>query len=112
SFGLAARRRPGFPGVWVGDDKIASVGIHVRNWVTRHGVALNVAVQAEHFSMIRPCGLPVRAVSMNERLAAPAAWDDVERRLASETADLLGRRLVERSLREVGEGPWAAYPRT
>jgi len=64
--GIDAARRDGFPGVWVGDRKIASIGVYVRGWVTRHGLALNVAVNPSHFAMIRPCGLPIRTVSIAE----------------------------------------------
>jgi lipoyl(octanoyl) transferase len=79
----------------MGDRKIASIGVSVRDWVTCHGVALNVAVRAEHFAMIHPCGLPIRVVSMNDVLATPAAWSDVESALAAEIGLLLGRRWIE-----------------
>ena len=56
-FGLAAGRRPGLTGVWTGDRKIASIGIHVRQWVTFHGFALNVATDPRAFDSIVPCGI-------------------------------------------------------
>ncbi|MBM3266127.1 MAG: lipoyl(octanoyl) transferase LipB [Candidatus Sericytochromatia bacterium] len=56
TLGVAGRREPGLTGVWVGDRKIASLGIAVRNWVTYHGVALNVAPDPG-FAAIRACGL-------------------------------------------------------
>ncbi len=58
AFGVAAATRVGLTGVWVGDDssKIASIGIHVRHWITMHGFALNVAPNLDHFDWIRPCG--------------------------------------------------------
>jgi lipoate-protein ligase B len=55
--GLAAGRRPGLTGVWTGDRKIASIGIHVRQWVTFHGFALNVATDPRAFDSIVPCGI-------------------------------------------------------
>ena len=63
-YGVEATRRAGYPGVWVKDRKIASVGVSVRHWVTLHGLAFNVDVNKEHFAMINPCGLPIEMVSL------------------------------------------------
>jgi len=52
-----ARRRTEELGVWVGDSKIASIGVHVSRWITTHGFALNVDPELEYFSSIVPCGL-------------------------------------------------------
>ena len=57
TFGVAAERRPGFTGVWVGNDKLAAIGVGIRRWVTMHGFALNVADLREPFAAIVPCGL-------------------------------------------------------
>ncbi len=57
-FGIAADRRPGYTGVWTGGRKIASIGIHVRQWVTWHGFALNVTTDLSPFELIVPCGIP------------------------------------------------------
>lgn len=56
-FGVSATRQPGLTGVWVGDRKIASLGVGVRKWVTMHGFALNVCNTLEDFERITPCGL-------------------------------------------------------
>jgi lipoyl(octanoyl) transferase len=56
--GIAAGRRPGLTGVWIGERKIASIGIHVRTWVTWHGFALNVTTDLSPFDLIVPCGIP------------------------------------------------------
>ena len=56
-FGIAGERG-GQTGVWVGRKKIASIGAAVRNWVTFHGVALNVNTDLSYFQMITPCGFP------------------------------------------------------
>lgn len=50
-------RRPGLTGVWIGDSKVASVGVAVRRWVTWHGFALNVHTELSSFQRFRPCGL-------------------------------------------------------
>jgi len=56
--GIPATRNPGFTGVWTGNRKIASIGIHVKQWVTWHGFALNVTTDLAEFARIVPCGIP------------------------------------------------------
>jgi len=57
-FGVAARRRPGHPGVWVDESrKICSMGIGVRRWVTYHGLSLNVGNDVSLFEKITLCGI-------------------------------------------------------
>jgi lipoyl(octanoyl) transferase len=56
--GIIATRREGQTGVWIGNRKIASLGVGVRSWVTLHGFALNVQnLSLEPFQMITPCGI-------------------------------------------------------
>lgn len=56
-FGIEARPRVGFTGVWVDDRKIGSIGVGIRRWVTYHGFALNVATDLSFFDAIVPCGI-------------------------------------------------------
>jgi lipoate-protein ligase B len=82
TFGLAAATVPGKAGVWVGDRKIASLGISLRRWVTFHGFALNVGVDLTGFGIIRPCGEePGVMTSVEALLGRPVAMDDVRRRV-------------------------------
>jgi len=67
-YGLKADRKPGFPGVWVGNDKITAIGCAVKRWVTMHGFALNVNTNLEHFRWINPCGFTDKGVTSLERL--------------------------------------------
>jgi lipoyl(octanoyl) transferase len=55
--GVPAERNPGFTGVWTRGRKIASLGIHVKQWVTFHGFALNVTTDLSYFDLIVPCGI-------------------------------------------------------
>jgi lipoyl(octanoyl) transferase len=57
---IPAERKPGFTGVWTrgGSRKIASIGIHVKQWVTWHGFALNITTDLGAFDRIVPCGIP------------------------------------------------------
>jgi lipoate-protein ligase B len=56
-FGLEGARRPPFTGIWIGDKKIAAIGVAVRRCITFHGLALNVNTDLEYFKRIVPCGL-------------------------------------------------------
>jgi lipoyl(octanoyl) transferase len=57
-FGIPAERNPGYTGVWTRGRKIASIGVHVKQWVTWHGFALNVTAELSPFDLIIPCGIP------------------------------------------------------
>jgi lipoyl(octanoyl) transferase len=54
---IEADRNPGLTGVWTAGRKIASIGIHVKQWVTLHGFALNVTTNLDPFDLIVPCGI-------------------------------------------------------
>ena len=66
--GIAASTRAGLTGVWVGDEKVASIGVGVRRGVTIHGVALNVGTELGYFAAIVPCRLPNLKVTSLDRL--------------------------------------------
>jgi lipoyl(octanoyl) transferase len=57
ALGIAAGPNPGLTGVWTRGRKIASIGIHVKQWVTFHGFALNVNTELSYFDLIVPCGI-------------------------------------------------------
>ena len=57
TLGLEAARRPGYPGVWVRGRKIAAIGVHLRQWVSMHGVALNLSTDLAQYAAIVPCGI-------------------------------------------------------
>ena len=65
---IRADRVAGLSGVWVGQDKVAAMGVHVSKWVTSHGFALNVSTDLSHFGRISPCGIADRGVTSMERL--------------------------------------------
>jgi lipoyl(octanoyl) transferase len=65
--GVPAERNPGYTGVWTRGRKIASIGIHVKQWVTWHGFALNVTTDLSYFERIVPCGIPGVEMTSLER---------------------------------------------
>lgn len=87
-FGVSASAIPGKAGVWLGDRKIASLGISVRRWVTFHGFALNVSVDLADFEVIRPCGEdPGIMTSMAAILGGPVSMPEVRRRVTARFAE-------------------------
>lgn len=96
-FGLNARRREGkdFIGVWVGDAKIASIGVHVSRWVTTHGFALNVSTDLSWFGRIVPCGLSrVEMASIESLTGRTVPVPEVAETLTGHFADVFGRELA------------------
>jgi lipoate-protein ligase B len=74
--GIAGERRPEYTGVWTGGRKLASIGVHVRQWVTWHGFALNVTTDLSYFDLIVPCGIPdVVMTSVQRELGERAPRD-------------------------------------
>ncbi len=81
SFGIVASRIFGKTGVFVGPDKIASLGIGVRKWVTYHGLGINVNTDLKLFDLIKPCGLDVRMTSIARIKGNPVDMGKVKQQL-------------------------------
>jgi lipoate-protein ligase B len=99
--GVAAVPNPGLTGVWTRGRKIASIGIHVKQWVTFHGFALNVSTDLSCFDLIVPCG--IRDVIMTSvavelgRADAAVLWEDTRQAVIAEMADALELQPFENS---------------
>ncbi|HEX7078220.1 MAG TPA: lipoyl(octanoyl) transferase LipB [Candidatus Eisenbacteria bacterium] len=94
-YGLAAGRRPPYTGVWVGDRKVAAIGVAVRRWVAYHGFAFNLNPDLRHFEWIHPCGIRHLGVASLESLRGTAPpRQEVIARLADAFADVWGRPLL------------------
>ncbi|MFY9552317.1 MAG: lipoyl(octanoyl) transferase LipB [Thermoanaerobaculia bacterium] len=98
-FGIQAERSPRkerVTSVWVGNDKIAAIGIHLSRWVTTHGFALNVTEEPlPHFAGIVPCGITDGGVTTMERvLGRRVAVDAVARALLPHFARAFGREII------------------
>lgn len=95
-FGIVADRSPGRPGVWVGDTKVAAIGVRVSRGVTTHGFALNVSTDLSWFRDIVPCGLPTAGVtSMLALTGETFAMTDVEAEVADAFSARFGADLHE-----------------
>lgn len=80
SFGVEAGRIPGLTGAWVGDDKLAAIGVRIARWVTSHGFAFNVNTALSHFDLIVPCGLTGKGVtSLSKLIGMPTQMAEVEK---------------------------------
>jgi lipoate-protein ligase B len=97
--GIAAARNPGLTGVWTAGRKIASIGIHVKQWVTFHGFALNVINDLSPFGLIVPCGIQdVVMTSVAAELGradVEALWQEARTEVVASFAEVFGYRAVE-----------------
>lgn len=92
--GIAGGRREGKTGVWVGERKIASLGVGVRKWISMHGFAINICGDLSAFNHITPCGLP--GVTMTSLEAEGAKNVSVES-CAEEVAEIFNELLQKDS---------------
>jgi lipoyl(octanoyl) transferase len=98
-FGVEAGRLAGAPGVWVGNDKLVAMGVHVSRWVTSHGFAFNVSTDLRYFDWIVPCGLRGKGVtSLEKLLGRPVAMEAVIARVVEHVGRVFDFEIeVERS---------------
>jgi lipoyl(octanoyl) transferase len=94
-YGVAAKRIAGLTGVWVGDEKLAAIGVRIARWITSHGFAYNIATDLGFFDLIVPCGIADRGVTSLERLLGrPVSRDAVEDRMVEHFCEVFERRPV------------------
>jgi len=90
-FGIHSGRKKGRTGVWVKDDKIASIGIAVSKWVTYHGIALNINNDLSYFDYINPCGIKgCRMTSVAKMAAAGIGTEEVKKALIERFRSVFG----------------------
>ena len=90
-WGIEAGRAPGAPGVWVGNDKLTAMGVHLSRWVTSHGFAMNVSTDLSHFQWIVPCGLRDKGVtSLAKLLGHTVDIDEVAKQVVEHFGQVFG----------------------
>jgi lipoyl(octanoyl) transferase len=90
-YGIEAAPKADAPGVYVAGDKIASLGLRVRNGCSFHGLALNVDMDMSPFQRINPCGYAgLKMIQLKDLLEAPPALDEVAQRLERALRERLG----------------------
>jgi lipoyl(octanoyl) transferase len=95
-FGIEATRSAGAPGVWVGNDKLVAMGVHLARWVTSHGFALNVNTDLSYFDWIVPCGLRDKgATSLTQLLGRPVDMETVTAKVLEHFGAVFGLEMVE-----------------
>jgi lipoyl(octanoyl) transferase len=90
--GIVAGRIPGLTGVWVGQEKLAAIGVRISRWVTSHGFALNVTTDLDYFRLIVPCGIADRGVTSLARLGSTRSRAEVEDLVVARFAEVFERR--------------------
>jgi len=95
-FGVEGERLTGAPGVWVGNNKLAAMGVHVSRWVTSHGFAFNVNTDLRYFDWIVPCGLLDKGVtSLAKLLGHPVDMDAVIEPVIEHFGTVFGMKTVD-----------------
>jgi lipoate-protein ligase B len=111
-FGIVAERSPGRPGVWVGNSKIAAIGVRVRGGVTTHGFALNVSTDLRWFEAIIPCGLNGFGVTSMEHEVGGGHFTlaEVEDALVTTFEGVFDSQMIVHTFTDIPSNPGA--PRT
>jgi lipoyl(octanoyl) transferase len=90
-YGISAKRIAGLTGVWVGEEKLAAIGVRISRWITSHGFAFNHTTNLSHFDLIVPCGIADRGVTSLARLGCSAGRIAVEERIAHHFGEVFER---------------------
>ncbi len=97
-FGISGSRCPGSTGVWIEKNKIASIGIAIKNWITYHGLSISVkADDRANFDLIRPCGMDIKMTDLESVLGRYLEIEELKPRVI----DKFRERFKVRFLRQI-----------
>lgn len=95
-YGITGYRDESFTGVWVGEAKIAAIGVKVSHWVTMHGFALNVNTDLSYFDRIIPCGIFHKGVaSLENILGRQISIEEVSQKITCHFSEVFGAEMIE-----------------
>jgi lipoate-protein ligase B len=101
-WGIKAKRDPTNHGIWVGNQKLGSIGIAIRRGVSFHGLALNVNLDLTPFTWIQPCGLPgVQMTSMAKELSADVPMPEVRKVIKNRFETVFNVQLIDKNRSEL-----------
>jgi len=96
AYGVAADRRAGFSGAWVGEKKIGAIGVRISRWITSHGLAFNVATDLSYFDLIVPCGIADKGVTaLSVEVGRQVSVDEAADAFVQAFAAVFDRSLAE-----------------
>jgi lipoyl(octanoyl) transferase len=102
-YGIPGERSTGYTGVWTRGRKIASIGVHARDWVTWHGFALNVTTDLSYFDLIVPCGIVgVEMTSIARETSASPGLEEVSAFAAKHFGEVFDLTAIEMSVENLG----------
>lgn len=99
-FNIKGHTRFKAPGVYVGDCKIASIGLRVRNFCTYHGIALNVAMDLEPFKNINPCGFSNLQVTQIKEFVPSIRMEEVQQQFIQDYLNIFGASFAKTKMHE------------
>jgi lipoate-protein ligase B len=92
TIGLNPKRIANLPGVWIGENKIAALGVRLRNGISQHGFAINVSTDLDWYNSIIPCGIRNYGVTSTETLGLKVEFDELIECLATKLCSYFGVR--------------------
>jgi len=102
-FGINGQRWVGLTGVWVGEQKIASIGIAIRNWITFHGLSINIKKEdLEIFRLIRPCGMDIEMTALEVVLDRNIEISNIKNSLIHKFRDVFKLKAVKAAKQKAG----------
>jgi len=102
-YGISSHRDKTHPGVWVGEEKIAAIGISVKsNWITMHGFSLNINPNMNHYSLLIPCGIRDKEVtSLSKVLRKSISQKEVRQKLIQHYGKVFNLRTRKITLEDI-----------
>lgn len=92
-YGIKAGRKAKYIGVWVGDKKIAAIGVGLKKWITLHGFAFNIQVEKEFFNLINPCGIKAFEITSLDDFIRPINYKVVVNYVKDKFSSVLNLKL-------------------